>query len=416
MPFDLERASQRIRACHDDLSAFRAVSLDLLFATASAVSEAAVALEAGDALAIRASGPAAPSMQPPRVIVAIDLDPPHLASVRGALGPARWPAPLASLGGPEVAIAWIAALRSLVRAPSQRPWRALYVRGPAAGLASFVAAELADLEPDAEIVQIVPSIQGSTMGDEILATAGSSLAADTEMGLPALALGGAMDLLTLDLLRPRNVWRFPACDSTYSLTGSHSWRESFPALRGLLTSLDNDVAWTLHDLHFYFGSKANFSAVLRTSKPIDVAAHGFTTREVDAGSRLMFPVNDALSTLAALGARVGAGWSQALAHPLHLHALPDGLHVAIVVPSDEAPKLPEKLGSMALQWARYPMIAASTAATTPLAIGPHERPGPVPAGVDPTNSQVWQVPARLEQDVHGLARALDALLAVDAGR
>ncbi len=409
MPFDLERASQRIRACHDDLSAFRAVSLDLLFATASAVSEAAVALEAGDALAIRASGPAAPSMQPPRVIVAIDLEPPHLSSVRSALGPARWPAALASLGGPEVAIAWVAALRSLAGSASQRPWRALYVRGPAAGLASFVAAELADLEADAEIIQIVPSIQEALAADH----------ADppgAELGLPALATGGAMDLLTLDLLRPRNVWRFPACDSTYALTGSHSWRESFPALRGLLASLDSDVAWTLHDLHFYFGSKAHFSAVLRTARPVDVTAHGFTTREVDAGSRLMFPVNDALATLTSLGSRVGASWAGALAHPVHLHALPDGLHAAIVVPADETPKLPEKLGSMALQWARYPMIAASTERTTALAVGPSERPGPVAAGVDSAQAQVWQVPARLDHDVHGLARAIDAQLAADAGR
>lgn len=415
MPFDLERASQRIRACHDDLSAFRAVSLDLLFATASAVSEAAVALEAGDALAIRASGPAAPSMQPPRVIVAIDLEPPHLASVRGPLGPARWPATLASLGGPDVAIAWVAALRSLVRAPSQRPWRALYVRGPAAGLASFVAAELADLEPDAEIIQIVPSILQAADGE-----AGAGDDADTaaggDVGLAALARGGAMDLMTLELVRPRNVWRFPACDSTYALTGSHGWRASFPALRALLASLDSDAAWTLHDLHFYFGSKSNFSAVLRTARPVDVASHGFTTREVDAGSRLMFPVNDALSTLTALAGKVSAGWGGALAHPLHLHALPDGLHVAIVVPSDDAPKLPDKLGSMALQWARHPLIAAATAPTRALAVGPGERPGPVAAGVDAANAQVWQVPARLDRDVQGLSRALDALLAADAGR
>lgn len=393
MPFDLERASQRISAVHGDLSAFRAVALDLLFATASAVSEAAVALEAGDALAIRASGPAAPSMQPPLVLVVIDLEPPHLASVRAALGPARWPVALGSLGGAAVAVAWVAALHALVRASSQRPWRLLYVRGPAAGLASLVASELAELEPGAEVAQIVPSL------------------VDDHGAAPAPNLPeGAADLVTLDLLRPRNVWRFPACDCTYALTGQHPWALSFPALTALLASLDSDAAWTLHDLHFYFGERANFSAVLRTARAVDVAAHGFVAREVDAGSRLMFPINDALSALVSVGTKMGESWNQALANPLHLHALPDGLHVEMLIGSNDAPRFPEKLGSMALQWSRFPLLARPDVPRVALAVGADERPGPVPAGASSHLHALWQVPGRLPSEVVALSRALDAHL------
>ena len=390
MPFDLERAAKALAHAHADVTLFRPALLDLLFATGTAVGEAAVALEVGDALAIRASGPSAPSLLPPRVVVAIDIEPPHLSSVRAALGPARWPAPLASLGGPDVVIAWVAALRAMAASSSLRPWRALYFRGPAAGLAAYVEAELADLEPDADVVQIVPSVTASV--DE-----------------PAIAAGS--DLLTLSVTRPRNVWRFPACEHTYALIGHHPWGQGLPALCRLLGAFEANTAWALHDIHHYFGERGHLSAVLRTARPIDVTAFGFTARNVDAGSRLMFPINDALAAVTSIAGRMGKGWGPSLMAPLHLHALPDGLHLDLMVPPGEAPKLPDRQGTLALQWERKPLIARSPVAVMPLAVGADETMGPLAAGVPHPIVTAWQVPAGLRTDIAALQRALDGAIA-----
>jgi hypothetical protein len=374
-----------LRAHHDDHAAFRAALLDLLFATGCAVGESAVALEAGDASVVRASGPAAPALRPPLVLVALDATPPHLASVGEAVGPARWPSALAGLGGPAVAVAWVAAVQALCQPSVRRPWRALYLRGPADGLAAFAASELAELEADAEVIQ--------------LATTGA------EPDPPAaLALGW------LELQRPRNVWRLPACDHSYALAGRLPWPGALDALDALLVQLDRTLDWTLHDVHLYFGAEVQLTAVLRTSADLAPLPPAFQVRAVPDNQRLMFPVNDALAALRGLPERLPAAWAEALRRPLHLCALPDGLRLGFLVPSalaeaDAVDALPERVGPLAASWRAEPLVAPPPAAAVRLALGAEERPGALVDGVHAASRVVWLVP-RAPEDVDGLARAL----------
>jgi hypothetical protein len=389
MSFDLERAAARLRSCHQDPGRLRGQLLDLLFATGAMVGESAVALGGGEALVLRAAGPAAPSLAPPLVIVAIDVEPPHHASVRHALGPASWPPELASLGGPALAIAWVTAVRALVASPSQRPWRALFFRGPAEGLGEYVASELESIEDEATVAQIVPS-----------AAAG------------VVPLAAPSDLCWLDLVRPRNVWRFPACDYSYVLTGSAAWSDALSTLTRQLAAFDGNVDWTLHDVHLYFGAGVQISAVLRTSAPISVDEPGFRAQPVEPGQRVMFPVNDALAAVASLAGRIGKGWGPGLAQPLHLHARPDGLRVAFLAPVGDSPRLAERLGSLDLHWHRSPLIVAPSAAVVKLAVDSSEQLGAVAAGVDRVGHVTWQVPTlQSDADLVGLGRALEHVIA-----
>ncbi|MCB9737636.1 MAG: hypothetical protein H6747_00035 [Deltaproteobacteria bacterium] len=388
MPFDLERAASQLRDRHPDLAAFRPTLLDLLFATGCMVGETAAALAGGDAVVVRAAGPAAPSLQPPLVVVVVDTDPPHLASVRSALGPAMWPAPLAALGGPPLAIAWAAAIRVLASSTSRRPWRALYFRGPADGLGDYVQAELGHLEDDATIVQLVPS---ATPGQDVHA--------------------GAASLAWVDLCRPRNVWRFPACDQSYALTGQVHWESALGPLRAMLDGLDARLDWTLHDVHLYYGASVQLSAVLRTSEPIEAATAGFSLREVEAGQRLMFPINDALAALPSLAGRLGGAWGEGLGRPLHLHALPDGLRVAFLADGEPPEVLPERLGSLTIEWRSAPLVEPARAPAEAIAVDASETLGAIAAGVVAGGGAVWQVPALGQSaELAGFARGLDAVL------
>lgn len=390
MTIDIARAARQLSRDHADVMTSRATLLDLLFAIGADVSETAVALDGGDVLAVRVAGPAAPSLEPPLVVVALDPEPPHLSAVQSALGPARWPAPWSSLGGPAVGIAWLAAVQVLAASTSRRPWRALYLRGPATGLAPWCASAAAEWEPDAAVTQLVPA-----------RIAAAGLRAEDAAPEPEAA-----DLWRIDLVRARNVWRLPACDHSYALASSAGWAEAMPSLRRLLAAVDQRGAWTLHDLHLYFGGRSHLTAVLRTSERLPASLHGFTLSEVSSGARLMFPVNDALAGLWALAEKLpGVGVDR----PLHLHALPDGLRVDVVAPAAGDPVWPERIGALAVQAERSPLTAAPPTARLALALGPDETPGPVPAGLPPRRTD-WLVPASPEDALPALARALEAAL------
>lgn len=386
MPFDLSRAAARLRDRHADNLQFRHALLDLLFATGCGVGEQAVAIEGGDAICIRASGPAAPSMAPPLVVVVIDLDPPHLSHVAQETGrPAAWPRALGSLGGPAVAVAWTAIVHSLVRSASQRPWQAIYLRGPALGLGEYAASILSAVPANAEIVQAV-----------------LSLAADDA------AAPGPWDLARLDLVRSRNVWRFPACDHSYSLAIHQPWQQAFAALGTALAGLDAQTAWTLHDVHLYQADVARLAAVLRSSAPVTVEQPGFALREVPAGHRLMFPINDALAGLHALQTEMPDGWAAELGRPLHLHVLPDGVRAYFRVPAGQtAAALPDHVGALSALWRVEPLAVVPSLAVLPLAVGANERVGPVPPGAVQQGAVVWQLP-RLADDseLEGVTRAI----------
>lgn len=388
MPFDLAQAARTVRRRYSDAIGFRQTLLDLLFAAGCSVREQAVALEHGDAVFVRTSGPAAPVGGPPLVLVAVDLDPPSSLTLLPDR-PAAWPVPLASLGGPAVAIGWLAALHALLHSNRQRPWEVVFVRGPALGLAADLHAMLQGLPADAEVVQIVP-------------------------GLPAGAVPGvaSLDLVRLDLVRPRNIWRFPACDHTWSVSASVTGGDALPRLRALLTGLGSGAAWTLHDLHLQPGRTSHLSAVLRTSVPLpqDTA---FTVRELEAEQRLLFPVNDALSGLAHLSA-LPAELVHGLAAPLHAEVMPDGLTVhALVAGSVDIDTLPDRVGPLSLQWdvgeltRRTPAVELDVADVQAVQ-------GPLPAGAERA-AVVWRTPS-LEADDEAveLAHAIGQLLRAPA--
>ncbi|GEM_PF-3457854 len=386
MPYDLNSAAARLRDKHANPLAFRHTMLDLLFATGCSVSEQAVALEGGDAMCVRASGPSAPSLQSPLVVVVVDLDPPHLGHVAREISrQARWPAHLASLGGPSVAVTWATALHALVSAPGQRPWVALYFRGPAHGLGAYVRATLAGLPEAAEVVQAVPSV----------------LEVDDSGS-------GPFDLARLDLVRSRNVWRFPACDHTYSLSVAGRWHDSLTTLRELLDTLETGNSWTLHDVHLYQAQGAHLAAVLRTSAAVAFEHDDVTLVQLEGEQRLMFPINDALAGLQVLTETVPAAWRQELKRPLHMHVLPDGLRLYFRVPTGaKVVDLPDRAATLHCAWQIEPLAVVPTLAVLPLAIGNTERVGPVPPGVMVQGAVVWQTPAlQDDEDIVGLLRAI----------
>ena len=389
MPYDLASAAALLRKRHHDTFAFRTTVLDLLFATGCSVSEQAVALDGGDALCVRASGPAAPSLQPPLVVVAVDLDPPHLSHVAlQTERPAAWPPSMSSLGGPAVAVTWATILHALASSTSQRPWEAIYLRGPAHGLGAYVRAILAQSPSDAEIVQAVPSI-AAELDDAI----------------------GPSDLARLDLTRSRNVWRFPACDHTYALSGAVPWQRAMPELVGTLAAL-GDIAWTLHDAHLYQAEAGRFAGVLRTSEPIRIETPCFRAAQMADDQRLMFPINDALGALSGLGGKLPDGWADALQRPLHMHVLPDGLRAYLRVPAGaQLDRLPDRSGTLHCDWEVEPLSVVPSLAVLPLAVGADERIGPVPPGAVMQGAVVWQTPILADDDdLVGLQRAVQGAI------
>ncbi len=385
MPFDLVRAATRLRDCHAQSVEFRHALLDLLFATGAAVSEQAVALEYGDALCIRAAGPAAPSMERPLLLIAIDLVPPQAGSaeVRDKTPP-KWPAGLATLGGASVALGWLTALHALVRSPAQRPWQALYVRGPALGTAPFVTSLLEGLAEHADLVQLAPSL-----------------------AVEAAALE-PLDVVAMRLTRSRNVWRFPSCDHTWAVSGHLPWGDGLPSLRALIAGLGDDVAWTLHDLVLYPSDISRVSAILRTSSDARPDQRALEVSPLEDAPRLLFPVNDALAALAELSGRLDAHWRHALERPLAAHVLPDGLRLTACLDARGGRDvLPDRAAALSLECRRESLSVAPPPEVRGFALTPADILGPVPAGVAGAGVALWRLPAlAADAELDGLSRAL----------
>lgn len=387
MPFDLTRAASLLRQRHSDAFGFRFGLLDLLFAAGCHVREQAVALPWGDALVVRTSGPAAPSAQKRLVVVAIDLE---LPGLHGADPQGRWPTRLQSLGGPSLGIAWLAVLHGLLSSHAQRPWELLYVRGPALGTAEFAADLLATEAADADLAVLSPAAAGGATED------------------------AALDLVRLEMARPRNIWRFPACDFTARIEGQSPLGQAWYGIRQVLATLGPAAAWTLHDLKIQAGENAPFSAVLRSSAPAKTPADGDGTqvavRAIEGELRLLFPINDALSALSQLGDRLPASLADALSSPLHAATLPDGLCLHAL-----APQLPEDLdladraAAMTAQWSTAPVTRPFAGTVRPLAVAAAENCGPVVALL-PAHAELWRTPALdSDDDLPALLRAVGAL-------
>lgn len=381
MPFDLHQAAHKLRSRHGDALGFRFALLDLLFAVGCGVRETAVALPCGDALCIRTAGPAAPIAGKRMILLAIDAELPGPVASDPA---GRWPLPLQTLGGPAVAVSWLAALHSLMNSQRQRPWELIYLRGPALGLADFVEALLHGTA-EADVAVLLPATTGECSD---------------------------LDLVRLDLSRPRNVWRFPACDHTVAISGRAPLGQAWPQIRRVLAGLGPAAAWTLHDLAIAAGEDAAFSAVLRASvapKPAD----GLTIQPLPTEARLLFPVNDALAALSQLAERLPAQLADAWTVPLHATTQPNGLRVHALVPAIAfAEDWPDRAGALTAEWLVEPLARKGAHAQRLLAVTAQEAQGPVPAGL-PDHAVLWRTPIQIAQDdaeLPALQRALAAAL------
>lgn len=384
MPFDLSFATRVVRLRYRDPMGFRQVILDLLFAASCGVREQAVALEYGDVVSIRTSGPAAPNDQKPLFLLAVDVEPPGTVGRSGG----SWPGALSSLGGPQVAVAWLAAVRALLTTQGQRPWEIAYVRGPALGLDDYVQALLAQQSDDTDCVLLAPVVEGNVP----LATA-------------------PLDLARLDLVRSRNIWRFPACDFTWILTGEVPAGQALPRLRSVLAAQPG-LNWTLHDLHVEPAAMSKVTGVLRTSAKLDALPDGMQLRPIEGEPRLMFPINDALTALQQVAQQGPPTWRDGLTAPLQVMSLPDGLAVHAVVPAlDAEPNWPEKAGSLGVTWNVRSLTRRGPADNVLLALEAHELRGPLPAGTERART-AWRTPAlHADDDLTALTRALHAKLA-----
>ncbi len=377
MPFDLPRSLAKLRQRHADPLGLRFALLDLLFAVGCGVREQAIALPWGDALCLRTAGPPAPGDGPRLVLLALDLE---LPGPDGAEPSGRWPADRSHLGGPAATLAWATALHALVGSGRQQPWELVLVRSPAMGAAEFLSALCVDLA--ATHLALLQPVSAGHVAD--------------------------LDLVRVDLQRPRNIWRFPTCDHTVTLQGRASFGGALPAIREVIAGLGPGAAWTLHDLKVAASDAGAFSAVLRASvPPRSTAAVQVTPTTGDL--RLLFPVNDALSALHGLAERMPAAWQAALGAPIAAHTAPDGLTVHALGPQiGTEVELAERTAQMTAAWSVEPLCRRWSGSAKGLAVAANADRPAVPAGL-PAHAQVWYVPDFADDnDGASLRRALVA--------
>jgi hypothetical protein len=200
-----------------------------------------------------------------------------------------------------------------------------------------------------------------------------------------------LDLVRLELQRPRNIWRFPACEQTMAVHGTAGADGPWPQILQLIASLGPAAAWTLHDLRIAAGDGAPFSAVLRASV-MATAPSGVALQPLAADARLLFPVNDAIAALSQLANRVPPALAAALAAPLQATALPNGLCAHfLTAPLADGVELPDAVAAMAAQWSSAAVARPHGGPSRLLSLHDREVAGPLPAGID-AMATVWRVP------------------------
>lgn len=368
MPYDLQRGADRVRAAYDEPMALRQRMLDMLFAAGCSVSEQAVSLADGEAMALQAAGPGAERDAQPRVFLAVDVEAPGARSLTP-----RWPCHLASLGGPDIAIGWLGLVRALVEAEPKTGWHAVYVRGAAVAVDGYLRSIAARLPREAALYQLLPRVAAAAVTTE-------------EHGL---------HVLRVTLRRAKNVWRLPSCDHAYVVEGLLPSGEVFGRLRAVLGRVGRALDWTLHDLRAASGAGAQLSAVLRTSAPVDVLDDTLRLTPLEDDSRLMFPVNDALEAIAALAEAAPASLGGLLARPIAMQVLPDGLWFDTILAGTAAQQvagLPRHVGGMDVATRTARLCGPPPRAVLDVSGAPGGATGPVPGRLDELGATVVRMP------------------------
>lgn len=347
---DTQRWLTRLLAAQADPVALRLGLLDLFFAAGQGVREQAVALSSGDALCL-STAPAAPNH---RDTVVIDLQPPQLPGQPTTTWPPGW----RGLGGPAALAALVGALASAQDHAGHT--RVRYVRVPALGAADYLA-EL--LEPVADNLCVVQPV-------------------DTAAA-PTAELWGAVATAA----RPRNIWRFAACDFGLLLHARAPEGTALASLLGWLAGLPAGVITTIHDLvviplgdgHEELRVAVRSSAALEP--PSATPEMLWRSAALGAEQRLLYPVGDVLAQLDPHPGPVGVWLGDALLRPRAARTLPDGM--ALLAMLDRAPQtqvhdaLTAGTRSAGLRWV---WEVAQLAATRPDA-QPSHAAIPVAAGV-----------------------------------
>lgn len=357
---DKERWLARLMAANTDPMALRLGLLDLCFAAGQGVREQAVALADGDALCLTSS----PADPPARDVVVVDLVPPQLPGQP----PVTWPTGWRGLGGPPALAALVGVLAALP--PDRPPTRVRYVRVPATGANDYLPELLQNAAPELHVVQPCEQVPN-----------------------PAAALWS----LRVTASRPRNIWRFPACDHGFLLQLTGPQGQTLAALQRWLGGLPGQVVTTVHDLRVAPAANGleTLRTAIRSSVPVEVPASQGASLHWQVGplhaqQRLLYPVGDALAGLRQHPPALLDWLGSALVQPLAVDTQPDGLALLTLV--EQAPDtvlhttLADDTRAAGLRWTWLADEIAVLRTTHAEAVGPV----PVAAGL-PQTARVWPV-------------------------
>lgn len=321
---DKERWLARLLAAQAEPAALRLGLLDLFFAAGQGVREQAVALSCGDALCLST----APTARPCGDVVVIDLQPPQLPGQPTTTWPPGW----RGLGGPAALAALVGALAHAAANAGQL--RVRYVRVPALGAADYLAELLAPVADNLCVVQPV----------------------DTAMAVASQLWG-----VVATAARPRNIWRFAACDFGLTLQATAPEGTTLAALLAWLATLPPGVATTIHDLVVkpHGDGRETLRLAVRSSAALEPPASSLAiqwqTASLGAEQRLLFPVGDVLAQLHPHPGPAGEWLGDALLRPRAAWTLPDGMTLLAML--DRAPSqtagdaLADTTRTAGLRWA-----------------------------------------------------------------
>jgi hypothetical protein len=354
--------------------------LDWLFAAGQGVREQALALPGGDAVCLRSSWPLAGATRPPLQLLVLDAEPPGLAGLPGV----AWTGLCEGLGGPDSVLAFSLLLGGLADLPRQRSVEVLWLRAPALHLAEALPLLTHQTAPGGQQVVLQPGI----------------MAHDHAQQKPLTAVVATVQ-------RPRNIWRFPACDQAVVLTLHGAAGTTLASLRQWLLALPASNPWTLHDVSVTPGPHEQLQAVLRSAQPVAVpqtsASCTWQSGPLQADQRLLFPLQDVLAGLGQPPPPLADLLGAAQFGPVAVQTLPDGWRLLWLLPcSAEAfanDLLEQPLRSGNLQWTLQVSGLATpwSGAETLLACSREEAEGPVHAGLNP-DTTVWRLPPLLAAD------------------